>query len=150
MEKICQQCGKTFRCKPRDVGKFCSHACHSKSQVKSKINNVCPTCGTFFKSQRSANRKYCSYPCSIKIGSENPNWRGGKKKSHRGYVRIYIAPYKRVYEHTIIAENYLGRKLNPNEHVHHINGIKHDNRVENLQVLTIAEHTKLHMTIGKK
>lgn len=42
-------------------------------------------------------------------------------------------------------EKYLGRKLRKNEIVHHINKNKRDNRIENLQLMTLAEHTSLHM-----
>lgn len=47
-------------------------------------------------------------------------------------------------EHRHIMENYLGRKLNRYEVVHHINGNKNDNRIENLQVMTLQEHSSLH------
>ena len=47
-------------------------------------------------------------------------------------------------------EQLLGRKLARNEHVHHINGIKTDNRPENLVVLTKLEHHKLHAAKGLK
>lgn len=41
-------------------------------------------------------------------------------------------------------EQKIGRKLERNEIVHHINGNTRDNRIENLQLMTLSEHTKLH------
>lgn len=49
-----------------------------------------------------------------------------------------------VLEHRLVMEQAIGRRLRTNEHVHHINGDTHDNRLENLQVLTPKEHMKLH------
>lgn len=53
---------------------------------------------------------------------------------------------KRIFidEHRKIMEEHIGRKLKPNEVVHHINGNKNDNRIENLQLMTLSEHTRLH------
>lgn len=58
---------------------------------------------------------------------------------------------KRIFidEHRFVMEQYLGRKLERNEIVHHINGNKSDNRIENLQIMTLSEHSKKHMT-GRK
>lgn len=53
---------------------------------------------------------------------------------------------KQVREHRHLMEMYLGRKLDRNEHIHHINGNSLDNRIENLQVLTNSEHQKLELS----
>ena len=53
---------------------------------------------------------------------------------------------KRIDEHRLIMQNVLGRKLDRNEVVHHIDGNKSNNSLENLIVMTRSEHTRLHGT----
>lgn len=83
-------------------------------------------------------------------GPHSQNWKGGLQKSSQGYVMQWT-PDGRQYQHILVAEKALGRKLaflstgHPdNEVVHHINGIRDDNRPENLLICTHAYHRALH------
>ena len=70
------------------------------------------------------------------------------------YLRAYVPSHPNankhgyVLAHRIVAENKEGRILSVKEHVHHINGDGHDNRPENLQVLSASTHT--HQCTHKK
>ena len=70
------------------------------------------------------------------------NFGGGR------YLKLSIDG-KTVSEHRYIMEQHLGRKLAEDEVVHHINGNKKDNRIENLQVMGISEHSRLE-NLGRK
>lgn len=74
-------------------------------------------------------------------GPENPLWKGGKSHDANGYITITQLNKR---EHRDIMEKYLGRKLGQNEIVHHKNMDKSDNRIENLVVVTRAEHNRIH------
>jgi len=60
-----------------------------------------------------------------------------------GYLRRNIAG-RSVLQHRLVMEQHLGRQLAPDEHVHHVNGMRNDNRIENLAVLSPEEHARLH------
>ena len=67
----------------------------------------------------------------------------------RGYLRFTVGPHAGRQVHDVIMEEHIGRKLLPNECVHHINGDKRDNRIENLQLMTVGEHSSLHNNLRK-
>ena len=82
-------------------------------------------------------------------GEKHPNWKGGRNKTTNGYIFVLVKNHPNgvnfngsfyVLEHRLVMERKLKRYLTSSETVHHKNGIKDDNRIENLELMT----NKLH------
>ena len=83
--------------------------------------------------------------------SNNPHWQGGRYKAFGGYMVVTLHPDDAYYsmaqkggvcpEHRYIMARHLGRCLDKQEIVHHINHVRDDNRIENLQIINNGDGT---------
>jgi len=139
MIRNCKLCQKEFKTYPSKVkvgrGKYCSRDCSMK--VTNKILEENGKNTRFIKGQEAYNKKGFTHVQPRK---------GGKK-----YTLIYMPEHpfstKKGYvrEHRLVMEQHLGRYLDDNEVVHHINGETQDNRVDNLEVMSWADHRREHL-----
>ena len=88
--------------------------------------------------------KSCSPRQFVQSGSSNPHWKGGRRKAQDGYIQLWLpkddfffpmANKRYVLEHRLVMAKHLKRCLLAWEVVHHINGVRDDNRLANLQLL---------------
>ena len=120
--------------------------------------SACLECGIKIPKRTSNGklRKFCSTKCaaeSQKVPMTIPQRLEQSERKidkYLGYVRIYAPEHPEAntrgfcYEHRIIAEQQIGRRLAHNEVVHHKNRIRWDNRPSNLEVMDRIEHGKLN------
>jgi len=167
----CLICGTQKTYSPSQVGKYCSRACYEKSKLgkpawnkglknwmsEEHYNKLVQ--GTIdrntrhpISSQQARINGMKSIPPS---GQFHYKWNGGKKFSRFGYIYVLFKKHPRatksgyVFEHILIMEKFLGRNIKPKEIIHHKNGIRHDNRIENLMIVDRSLHVKYHKSLKK-
>lgn len=131
MRKICLNCIKRFN--PSSRHKLCP-SCRNIFYKK-----LCPKCG--IRIQKKSN--LCNKCSSAARRKDN-----AVVIDTKGYVYIRKREHPRaqkgtgyIFEHILIMEKKLGRYLFPNENIHHINGVRNDNRIENLELWTKPQPT---------
>lgn len=138
----CETCGVQFYRRPSRLARFCSQSCYRASNPTPnprvpRERRRCAWCESAFDWLPGQGKgRFCSQDCWYR-------WNRRPTIDHRGYRRVWDGD-RHVLEHRLVVERNLGRRLTTSEHVHHVNGDRLDNRIENLQVLTHAEHMRVH------
>src|SRR5579864_5158901 len=125
--RICALCAREFE--PSSNHKLCP-ACGQK------VHRDHCRCGSL-----KTRRAVTCLRCRAEAGASNGNWRGRTVKHRAGYVLRRVPSHPKaktangyVLEHVLVMEELLGRYLTDGENVHHENGVKDDNRPDNLEL----------------
>ena len=159
-EMACLECGKTFKTHRAWVKsgrrKFCTRKCKDRANTRNKNRLGVPhTDEARQKMRDAATGKY--------LRENSSQWKGGTYLA-KGYRHVMVEmlpePQKSlarqmtkgryILEHRAVAAEKLGRPLRRNEIVHHMNGVKDDNRPDNLEVVGRGQHTKEHREVEKE
>lgn len=128
--KICEWCNKPFEIKKSDsFTKYCSPSCREKGRRRTHRNMTGDASSQWKKGKWLANGYVM-----LSISGLPPEDQKLAVNMKYSYLQHCVA------EHRLIMAKYLGRSLKKGEIVHHRNGIKDDNRLENLELTTHQQH----------
>lgn len=128
----------------QDTKRFCECGCGQEIPLISKHRREVR------RFSNGHNRRGKMHPNSIRWREHNNRWKGGSYVTIGGYIMILKPDHPEadchgyVYEHRFVMEQKIGRLLKSEEHIHHINRDRKDNRPENLQIVSNSEHRYLH------
>lgn len=135
----------------------CNKEC--SKNYRGKISTFCNNCKKKIEIYRYRKGLYGKIFCNRKCKTEwmktsplfkkenNPRWNGGRYEE-RGYVYVNAQNHPNktrngyIFEHRLVMEKSIGRYLDKDEHIHHLNGIKNDNRAENLIIVNNKNHDR--------
>jgi hypothetical protein len=147
LTRMCKFCGGEFSPRyPKNV--YCGRQCNFDAMRSVFPISICELCHTPFQVTKTKKR-FCSVSCSSRSTSQTRSTTKGFVITPKGYKLLYKPEHpmasKNGYlaEHRYVMAEHLGRTLSSNEVVHHKNGNKMDNRVENLEVLSKRTHDAL-------
>jgi hypothetical protein len=169
VELPCLQCGKTFLC-PQSWAregrrKFCGRTCRDRHQ-RSIAGPAHPRYGVAHTPEAKAKTSRTKMERGSTLKREkHPHWKGGRMVNADGYVHLMIdvlPEHQRamarqmrpnqgyIAEHRLVVATAVGRPLAPKEVVHHKNGIKTDNRPENLALMDWGNHSRKHRHVERE
>ena len=138
--RLCKSCGNEFIPRKYQIdlgqGRLCSNKCSLIEIHKSGVAHTDEAC----KKRKESLIESGVYDRAPR-GEDHPQWK--EKVESGGYWLIHTEDGKRL-EHRVLMERHIGRRLTAEEVIHHVNGDKKENRIENLMIMTRAEHMDEH------